>query len=87
MGVNGSGKSGGALNGMPAGKRMSSEELVGELLAELAQGRLRQLVEDQRWCGACRELRTRAELEGLEREGEMIYTCLACGELVEALPF
>jgi len=92
--MGGSGKGGGAVLGRQAGKRMVSEELVGERLAELGQGqeqeRLRQLVEpveEQWWCGACHELRTRSELEGFEREGQMIYACLACGENVEAIPF
>ncbi len=87
--MGGSWKGGGAVRGMQAGKRRVSEELVGEVLAELGQGQewLRQLVEEQWWCGACRELRTRSELDGFEREGQMIYACLACGELVEALPF
>jgi hypothetical protein len=44
-------------------------------------------VEEQWWCGACRELRTRSQLDGFEREGRMIYACLTCGELVEDLPF
>ncbi len=87
--MGGSGKGGGAVRGMQAGKRRVSEERVGELLAELGLGQewLRQLVEEQWWCGACRELRTRSELDRFEREGQMIYACLACGELVEALPF
>ncbi len=93
--MGGSWKGGGAVRRMQVGKRMVSEELAGELLTELGQGQgqgqghewLRQLVEEQWWCGACRELRTRWELEGFEREGQMIYACLACGELVEALPF
>ncbi len=88
-----SGKGGGAVRGMQAGNWRVSEELAGELLAELGQGQgqgqewLRQLVEEQWWCGACRELRSRSELEGFEREGRMIYACLTCGEWVEALPF
>jgi len=96
--MGGSGKGGGAMHGMQACKRRVSEELTGERLAELGQEQgqeqgqewLRQLVErveEQWWCGACRELRTRLELEGFEHEGQMIYACLACGELVEALPF
>ncbi len=85
--MGGSGKGGGAMRGMQAGKRRVSEELVGERLAELGQEWLRQLVEEQWWCGACQELRTRSELDSFEREGRMIYACLACGELVEALPF
>ena len=94
--MGGSGKGGGVVRGMQAGKRRVSEELVGEPLAELGQEQeqeqgqewLRQLVEEEWWwCGACRELRSRSELEGFEREGQMIYACLACGELVEALPF
>jgi hypothetical protein len=86
-------KGGGAVRGMQAGKRRMSEELASERLAELGQEQgqrqewLRQLVEEQWWCGACRELRSRWELEGFEREGQIIYACLACGELVEALPF
>ncbi len=83
-------KDGGAVREMPADKRMVSEELAGQRLADLGQGKewLRQLMEEEQWwCGACRELRSRLELEGFEREGQMIYVCLACGELVEALPF
>jgi len=77
---------------LPAGKRRVSEDRVGERLAELKLGQewLRQLVEweeEQWWCGACRELRTRSQLDGFEREGRMIYACLTCGELVEDLPF
>ncbi len=81
---------------MQAGKRRVSEEPVGERLAELGLGlgqgqewlrQLVELVEEQWWCGACRELRTRSELEGFEREGRMIFVCLACGEMVEAIPF
>jgi hypothetical protein len=49
--MGGSGKRGGAVRGMQAGKRMVSEELAGERLAELGQGqglgRLRQLVEEE----------------------------------------
>jgi hypothetical protein len=86
------------MRGMQAGKRRVGEELVGERLAERGQGQgqeqgqewLRQLaegVEERWWCGACRELCTRSELEGFERAGRMVYACLACGELVEALPF
>jgi len=82
-----SGKDGGAVRGMPAGKRRVSEELVGERLAELGQGLFRQLVVEQWWCGACRELRTRSELDGFEREDWMSFVCLACGEIVEAIPF
>jgi hypothetical protein len=91
--MSGSWKGDGAVRGMQAGKRRVSEELVGERLAELGQDQeqgqewLRQLVDEQWWCGACRELRTRSQLEGFAHEGQMIYACLACGELVEALPF
>ena len=85
-------KGGGAGCGVQDGKRRVSEELVGERLAEREQGQewLRQLmerVEEQWWCGACRELRSRSELDGFEREGQMIFSCLACGEVAEALPF
>jgi len=88
-----SGKGGGTMRGMPVGKRMVREELVGELVAWGEEMRRREpvepveTVEGQWWCGACRELRTRSELEGFERAGQMIYACLACGELVETLPF
>ncbi len=36
--MGGSGKDGGAVRGMPADKRWVSEELAGELLADLGQG-------------------------------------------------
>jgi hypothetical protein len=75
---------------MLPGKRQVSEGAMGERLAHLGQGRLQRLVEQgekQWWCGACRELRTRSELEGFERDGRIIYVCLVCGELVESLPF
>ena len=71
--MGGSGKGGGAVRGMQAGKRMLSEELAGERQAERGQEQgqewLRQLVEEQWWCGACRELRTRSELEGSSARG------------------
>lgn len=82
--MGGSGKGGGAVRGMQAGKRRVSEELA-EL--GLGQERLRHLVEEQWWCRECRELRTRSELDGVKREGQMIFVCLACGEIVEAIPF
>jgi hypothetical protein len=70
-------------------ERRGSKDLVDEQIAEVGHRWLAQLLEGmvgQWWCGACRELRTRSELEGFERAGQMVYACLACGELVEALP-
>src|SRR5262245_49567872 len=88
------GKGGGAMRGMPDGKRRVSEALGSERLAEMEVGPghdwLRQLVEraeEQWWCGACRELRTQWELDAFERAGQMLFVCLACGEIVEAIPF
>jgi hypothetical protein len=78
------------MHEMRPGKHRVSQGLADERLAEVGHRWLAQLLEEaeeQWWCVACRELRTRSELEGFEREGQLVYVCLACGEPVEALPF
>jgi hypothetical protein len=70
---------------------VSEEQVISTELgygAQEASRWVRAVAEEQWWCAVCGELRTRAELEGCERaDGQAVYSCLACGEPVEELPF
>jgi len=76
------------------GERMrDDDELARELLLRWAAAKLREPVEEQWWCGRCKALRGRADLEDSKRraDGQVnsdeTRTCPVCGAPVEELPF